>query len=109
MGTWTMKGWGAEILREAPHSSGLLMASVSISALVLPPVALIAAALGAWRFGADPGWTGDFFIKRGLLLAIPSVVRTRHRRANNRLLRQSLAIDAQLGVDNGRAPRRIPD
>jgi hypothetical protein len=33
--------------------------------LVLPPLAMLAAALGAWRLGADPGWTSDFFIKTG--------------------------------------------
>ena len=32
----------------------------------LPPVAVIAGVLGAWRFGADPGWTGRFFIAKGL-------------------------------------------
>jgi hypothetical protein len=34
---------------------------------LLAPVAVLAAALGAWRFGADPGWTNHFFIAKGLL------------------------------------------
>ena len=33
--------------------------------LVLPPLAMLAAALGAWRLGADPGWTSEFFITNG--------------------------------------------
>lgn len=36
--------------------------------VVLPaPVAVLAGALGCWRFGADPGWTTHFFIASGLL------------------------------------------
>jgi len=36
--------------------------------VVLPaPVAVLAGALGCWRFGADPGWTNHFFIASGLL------------------------------------------
>ena len=40
---------------------------VSISELVLTPFAVLAGVLGAWRLGADPGWTSDFFIADGLL------------------------------------------
>ena len=36
-------------------------------AALLTPVAVLAWALGAWRFGADPGWTTQFFIANGLL------------------------------------------
>lgn len=49
------------------HASALFMASVSMSGLVLTPVAVLAGALGAWRLGADPGWTSTFFIADGLL------------------------------------------
>jgi hypothetical protein len=35
--------------------------------LLLTPVAVVAGALGAWRFGVDAGWTGTFFIAEGLL------------------------------------------
>ena len=34
---------------------------VSMWELVLTPFAVLAGVLGAWRLGADPGWTGDFF------------------------------------------------
>src|SRR5689334_1564149 len=34
---------------------------------LLTPVALSASVLAAWRFGADMGWTEEFFIARGLL------------------------------------------
>jgi len=40
---------------------------VSMSELVLTPFAVLAGLLGAWRLGADPGWTSDFFIADGLL------------------------------------------
>lgn len=45
----------------------LFLAFVSMSAFVLTPVALLAGVLGAWRLGADRGWTTDFFIANGLL------------------------------------------
>ena len=51
----------------SPHASALFVASVSMSGLVLPPVGVLAGALGAWRLGADAGWTSDFFIADGLL------------------------------------------
>ena len=34
---------------------------------LLTPVALTGYVLAAWRFGADIGWTDEFFISRGLL------------------------------------------
>ena len=40
---------------------------VSMWELVLTPFAVLAGVLGAWRLGADPGWTSDFFIADGLL------------------------------------------
>ena len=36
-------------------------------AVLLTPVAVVAAAMGVWRLGADPGWTNQFFITDGLL------------------------------------------
>jgi hypothetical protein len=45
----------------------LLVTSASMSGLVLTPVAVLAVVLGAWRFGAAPGWTNDFAIADGLL------------------------------------------
>jgi hypothetical protein len=35
--------------------------------LLLTPVAAVAAALAAWRFGVEAGWTNTFFIAHGLL------------------------------------------
>jgi hypothetical protein len=49
------------------HASALFVASVSMSGIVLSPVAVLAGALGAWRLGGGPGWTSDFFIADGLL------------------------------------------
>jgi hypothetical protein len=40
---------------------------LSIFAVLLTPVAVLAGALGVWRLGADPGWTNQFFIANGLL------------------------------------------
>ena len=37
-----------------------------MSGLVLTLLAVLAAALGAWRLGVDPGWTGPFFLAGGL-------------------------------------------
>ena len=37
-----------------------------LSRVVLPPLSLLAAALGAWRLAVDPGWTSNFFITDGL-------------------------------------------
>jgi hypothetical protein len=38
-----------------------------MSGLVLTLFSVLAASLGAWRLGVDPGWTGAFFIAGGLL------------------------------------------
>ncbi len=51
--------------------SMLFVVSASMLGLVLTPVAVLAAVLGAWRLGADPGWTSDFFIADGLLSRYP--------------------------------------
>jgi hypothetical protein len=44
-----------------------LVASVSMLGFVLTPMAVMAGALGAWRFGVDLGWTRNFFITDGVL------------------------------------------
>ncbi len=49
------------------RSSVLLVTWVSMSGLVLTPIAVLAGVLGAWRLAADPGWTSNFFIADGLL------------------------------------------
>jgi hypothetical protein len=61
--------------------------------VLLPPVAVLAGALGCWRFGADPGWTNRFFISSGLLshwqawFAVAIVVHTSARSLNGWLER----------------------
>jgi hypothetical protein len=40
---------------------------LSLLGVLLMPVAVAAAALAAWRFGADAGWTSRFFIGGGFL------------------------------------------
>jgi hypothetical protein len=40
---------------------------LALAGLLLTPVAAVAGALAAWRFGVDAGWTGAFFISHGLL------------------------------------------
>jgi hypothetical protein len=49
----------------ATSAQGVLFFA-SMSGLVLTPVAVLAGALGLWRFGADMGWTSHFFIADGL-------------------------------------------
>ncbi len=49
------------------HGSALFVASVSMAALLLTPVAMLAGVLVAWRLSAALGWTSDFFIAEGLL------------------------------------------
>ena len=41
--------------------------SVSIWGYVLTPIAVVAGVLGAWRLGADLGWTSKFLVADGLL------------------------------------------
>ena len=59
--------------------------------LLLTPVAASAAALAAWRFGVDTGWTSRFFIAGGFLshwqvwVRLPSV-------------RKSVLTEARCGI-----------
>ncbi len=41
-------------------------ASAAASAFLLTAMAVMAGALGAWRFAADAGWANGFFIADGL-------------------------------------------
>jgi hypothetical protein len=41
--------------------------AVSIADLISAPTAVFAGVLGAWRLGADLGWTSSFIIGKGLL------------------------------------------
>ena len=49
------------------QASALFMVSLSLSRVVLTPIAVLAGVLGVWRLAADPGWTSGFFIAHGLL------------------------------------------
>jgi hypothetical protein len=49
------------------RASQQILPAASMSGLVLTLTAVLAAALGAWRLGVDPGWTGPFFIADGWL------------------------------------------
>ena len=46
--------------------SPLLMTTVRLAWLFLRLGAVLAAALGVWRFGVDPGWTNEFVIAEGI-------------------------------------------
>lgn len=54
-------------MRSPPNSRAQFVPAASMSGLVLTLMAVLAGALGAWRLGADPGWTGPFFVAGGLL------------------------------------------
>ena len=41
--------------------------ALSLLGFLLTPVAVLAGGVGAWRFGADAGWTRTFFISEGFL------------------------------------------
>lgn len=49
------------------YGSAQILPAASISGLLLTLLAVLAAALGAWRLAADPGWTSPFFVNSGLL------------------------------------------
>ena len=40
---------------------------VRMAPLLLSPIAVIAALMACWRFGADTGWTDSFVLSEGLL------------------------------------------
>jgi hypothetical protein len=44
-----------------------LRSALSLLGLLLTLVAVVAGGLGAWRFGADAGWTNTFFVADGFL------------------------------------------
>jgi hypothetical protein len=55
------------VQRLSPDAAALFVKSMAMLGLVLTPLAVLAGVLGAWRLGADAGWTSDFFITDGLL------------------------------------------
>jgi hypothetical protein len=55
------------IVRISPAWSRHFRSALPLLGLLLTPVSVVTAALGAWRFGADAGWTNAFFITDGVL------------------------------------------
>lgn len=64
--SWMLARYRAGFTPILFDASDRVIAVASISGFVLTPVALLAAVFGAWRLGADPGWTSDFLIVDGL-------------------------------------------
>jgi hypothetical protein len=58
----------AERLQPAIDWTGIVSRDfLELLGAFLTPLALTAGALGSWRWAADLGWTGDFFITSGIL------------------------------------------
>ena len=55
------------LLRLSTRGKTLILPSLSMLPALLTPVAVLAGTLGVWRLAADPEWTNQFFIRRGLL------------------------------------------
>lgn len=53
-----------------------------MSAMVLTPAAVLAGALGSWRFGCGPRVDEQLLYSRWIAVALPDVVRARTRRAS---------------------------
>lgn len=81
-------------LRLSRRDDALISRSLSMLAVMLTPLALLAGALGVWRLAADPGWTSHFFIAHGLLshcqvwFTVAIAVRASSRGLNNWLEKQ---------------------
>lgn len=46
--------------------SPLLVTALRLTWLALKLGTILAAALGIWRLGVDPGWTNEFFVAEGI-------------------------------------------
>jgi hypothetical protein len=64
--SWLLDRYRAGFTPIPFDASDRVIALALISGFVLTPVAVLAAVFGAWRLGAYPGWTSDFFIVDGL-------------------------------------------
>jgi hypothetical protein len=58
---------GFSLYTSATRNRAQFVSAASMSGLLLTLLAVLAGALGAWRLGVDPGWTGPFFVAGGLL------------------------------------------
>ena len=69
IGTQSQVEGTVQIRNTSEPTSGVTRSNPTLSmlAVLLPPVAVLAGALGVWRLGVDPGWTNQFFIPNGLL------------------------------------------
>jgi hypothetical protein len=74
--------------------------AASMSGLFLTLTAVLAASLGAWRLGVDPGWTGSFCVTSGLLsryqswFAVAIVAQTSAFVLNRWVAKQVIALPA---------------
>jgi hypothetical protein len=48
-------------------NSARVLEAIGLVGTFLTPFAVMEAALGLWRLGADLGWTGPFFVESGVL------------------------------------------
>jgi hypothetical protein len=75
--SWQAFSW-SEIQARTPRLPERLLPSISLNnhhlleaiglvGTFLTPFAVMEAALGLWRLGADLGWTGPFFVEDGVL------------------------------------------
>jgi hypothetical protein len=58
---------GLPLYISATRNHAQFVTAASMSGLLLTLIAVLAGALGVWRLGVDPGWTGPFFVAGGLL------------------------------------------
>jgi len=58
---------GLSLYTSATRNRAQFVPAASMSGLLLTLIAVLTGALGAWRLGVDPGWTGPFFVAGGLL------------------------------------------
>jgi hypothetical protein len=88
-------------LRLSSRGEAVISPSLSMLAVLLTPLSVLAAALGVWRLAADPGWTSRFFIASGLLshsqvwFALAIAVRVSSRGLNQWLKIQNPKTDKQ--------------
>ena len=88
-------------LRLSHRCEALISPSLSMLAVLLTPVSVLAGALAVWRLAADPGWTSQFFIASGLLshsqvwFAVAICVRASSRGLNQWLEIQNSKTDQQ--------------
>jgi hypothetical protein len=80
-----------------------LRPALSLLGFLLTPVAVVVGGIGAWRFGADAGWTNAFFITDGVLshwqiwCVFAIVMQAGAYSLNRRIADREPPISAQIG------------